>query len=144
MLAFALPAAELKRHPGDVDHRTETKPQSFEATNWRLRRHQRTQIGVRAIVRAGLSSKPIVIRDISSGGVGIAEAVGLFPGSEVTICLVTGESKVGVVRWWLAGSCGVQFREPLTEDDRFFKAVYRKAKLEAIGARRIQPAPNQV
>lgn len=93
----------------------------------RLRRHQRSIINVRAIVHSGQSARPTIIRDMSEGGVGLEGAYGLFPGSEVTVALVTGEFKSGVVRWWLSGSCGVQFHEPLKEGDRFWLAALRKA-----------------
>lgn len=93
----------------------------------RLRRHDRTIANVRAVFRAGLSEKPTLIRDLSDGGLGLIGADGLFPGCEIEIALVTGETKAGVVRWWLAGACGVQFHEPLGTNDAFRNGVLRNS-----------------
>ncbi|HRK17688.1 MAG TPA: PilZ domain-containing protein [Hyphomicrobiaceae bacterium] len=92
-----------------------------------LRRHKRTPLKVRAIFHSGLASKPTFIRDLSNGGLGLSPADGLSPGSSVTVALITGEKKHGIVRWWLAGSCGVQFHEQLEDNDTFMTAVLRKA-----------------
>lgn len=93
----------------------------------RLRRHERSVINVRAIIHCGLASKATLICDMSDGGLGLVGADGLFPGCEVEIALVTGESKTGVVRWWLSGACGIQFHDLFESDDPFRKAVLRKS-----------------
>lgn len=92
-----------------------------------LRRHKRTPINVRALFHAGIASKSTVITDISKGGLGLSPANGLYPGCEVTIALITGETTTGIVRWWLAGSCGVQLHKPFHDNDVFENAVRRKA-----------------
>ena len=127
--------ASLKRKVMDaiiarsIQERAEIETAEKEVSNLRLlRRHKRTAINVRAIVHIGLASQPSVIKDFSKGGLGLSPADGLYPGSDVTVALVTGETKTGVVRWWLAGSCGIQFHEPLGPNDAFESAVQRKAR----------------
>lgn len=93
----------------------------------RLRRHQRTKVNVRAIVRSGSCFQPTLIRDISSSGIGLAGAYGLFMGSDVEVSLLNGERRAGVVRWWLAGNCGIEFHEPLKDEDRFLAATMGRA-----------------
>jgi hypothetical protein len=82
---------------------------------------------LRAVVYAGATFQTTVIRDISLGGVGLSGAHGLFPGEPVTITLLNGLSRSGIVRWWLSGCCGVQFDKPLTSDDPFFETAARRA-----------------
>lgn len=105
----------------------------------RLRQCDRTIANVHATVRAGISSKPTLIRDVSDGGLGLIGADGLFPGCEVRVALVTGETKTGIVRWWLAGACGVQFHEPLQANDAFRNAVLRKSTDSGQKARKQLP-----
>ena len=92
---------------------------------------ERALIRVRAIVNSGSLSQQTVLRDISNGGVGLEGADGLFPGCEVTIILLSGEQRSGVVRWWLAGRCGVQFHQPLGSEDEFCDAVMRRFSTRA-------------
>ncbi|MFM9938127.1 MAG: PilZ domain-containing protein [Hyphomicrobiaceae bacterium] len=111
------PANRRSAAPGDVENRLRL-----------LRRYDRTIINVRAVVHAGLSAQQTIIRDMSEGGVGLTGAAGLYPGTEVRIALVTGDMRTGIVRWWLAGSCGIQFHEPLRVGDAFREAAMRRAK----------------
>ncbi len=92
-----------------------------------LRQHGRMRTKVRAVLYAGTRFQTTVIRDISLGGIGLSGADGLFPGEPVTITLLNGASKSGVVRWWVGGCCGVQFDEPLTSEDPFFTSAARRA-----------------
>ena len=114
------------------DAQVDKKCPNLETKRRRLRRDQRTTVNVRAIVQSGRYSKPTMIQDLSDGGLGLVGADGLFPGSEVKISLVSGENKTGTVRWWLAGSCGVQFHRPLEACDPFREAVIRKAAAVSI------------
>lgn len=91
-----------------------------------LRQAQRTAVNVHAVIYSGLSVQSTIIRNLSEGGAGISGAYGLFPGSKVVIALVTGETRSGVVRWWLAGRCGIQFDRTLGPDDAFRQAVLRR------------------
>jgi hypothetical protein len=91
------------------------------------RQHDRMRTNLRAVVYAGTTFQSTVIRDISFGGVGLSGAAGLFPGESVKITLLNGQSRSGIVRWWLSGCCGVQFQKPLTSDDPFFEAALRRA-----------------
>lgn len=93
-----------------------------------MRRYPRRPVNTRAIARAGIASKAVTISDISNGGLCISGAEGLFPGMEVTVSLVTGLSRVGTVRWWLAGNCGLQFEKPLAPDDEFLADVVKRSK----------------
>lgn len=91
------------------------------------REHNRMRTNVRAVIYSGTTFQSTVIRDISLGGVGISGAHGLFPGESVTITLLNGASRSGVVRWWLSGCCGVKFDEPLASDDPFYVTAARRA-----------------
>ena len=91
-----------------------------------LRQAHRTTVDVHAVIYSGLSVQSTIIRNLSEGGAGISGAYGLFPGSKVVIALVTGETRSGVVRWWLAGRCGIQFDQKLGTDDAFRLAVLRR------------------
>ena len=103
--------------------------QSFVGDTLRLRRrHTREVVNVRAVVYCGIASQPVTICDISNGGVGLEGAGALFPGSEVNIALMTGEQRSGIVRWWLAGRCGVQFEQPLPPGDGFRSAALKRSK----------------
>lgn len=119
----------------DVRARPDRNDQAgtVSAAGIRLRRHKRTEANVRAIVRSGSRFQPTLVRDISRSGLGLAGANGLFPGGEVEITLLNGLRRTGVVRWWLAGNCGIQLHEPLADNDVFFKYVLGRAT-RAIGA----------
>jgi hypothetical protein len=91
------------------------------------RQHNRVRTNLRAVLYAGTTFQTTVIRDISLGGAGLSGAHGLFPGEPVTITLLNGASRSGIVRWWLGGCCGVQFDKFLTTDDPFFETAMRRA-----------------
>lgn len=93
-----------------------------------LRRHPREATNTRGVVHYGVASVAVRISNISTGGIGVEGAAGLFPGTEVKIALVTGEARSGVVRWWLAGSCGIEFDELLVPDDPFLTEVRKRSK----------------
>jgi hypothetical protein len=108
--------------PRKIERRTDV-----EGTLRLLRKHKRTPMNVRGLVRCGLSTQQTLIQDLSDGGLGLAGADGLQPGAEVTVALITGEKRTGIVRWWLAGRCGIQFHLPLSAGDAFREAVIRRA-----------------
>ena len=107
----------------------DTSGQTFVGDNLRLlRRHKRELVNVRAVVYSGIASQPATIYDISDGGVGLDGAGALFPGSEVKIALMSGETRSGIVRWWLAGRCGVEFDALLGQGDVFRSAALKRSK----------------
>lgn len=103
-----------------------------QGRNVRLRRrHDRVSINVRAVVYCGIASRTATICNISDGGLGLEGAGALCPGSEVTIALVSGETRNGVVRWWLAGRCGIEFLAALAPGDAFRDAAIKRSKPRA-------------
>ena len=73
---------------------------------------------IRAILYKGDSFQSTLIRDVSAGGVGLRGAIGVFAGDKVALQLLDGRRLEAVVRWWLAGCCGLAFTEPLGPDDK--------------------------
>ena len=119
-------ASELTHRSDRPKAQDDARCSDGETKLLRMRRHQRTQVNVRVIVHSGLSAKQMLIRDMSNGGLCLVGAYGLFPGCEVKISLITGETRLGIVRWWLAGTCGVRFIQPLEHDEPFRKAVEKR------------------
>jgi hypothetical protein len=107
--------------PTATDARQPAPPSSDRVR--RLRIHPRTHVHLRAVVETAGSFRTTVIRDISVGGLGLKGADGLFPGCEVEVTLLTGQSRKGIVRWWLAGCCGIEFQAKLEPGDPFLEAV---------------------
>jgi PilZ domain len=83
----------------------------------RLRRHHRIAAKIRAVLYTGATFQPVTIRDISRGGAGLENCSSLIQDDLVKISLLTGRVVEARVRWWLGGVCGVQFVEPLSNDD---------------------------
>jgi hypothetical protein len=99
-----------------------------------LRRHPRTQTRLRAVLYARDTFIPTTIRDISVGGIGLEGAYGVFPGDRVSIALISGEKRTGIVRWWLNGCCGVQFDTPLAATDPWLARAERAGARSTAGA----------
>lgn len=83
----------------------------------RLRIHSRIATKIRAVLYTGATFQAVTIRDISRGGAGLKNCGSLHEDDTVTISLLTGRKIKARVKWWLGGVCGVQFLEPLPEDD---------------------------
>lgn len=98
-----------------------------QASKIHRRRHVRMKTHTRAIVYREMVCLPTVIRDISNSGVCLSGAAGLFPGQALTIALLNGEKRDGVVRWWLNDCCGIQFKQCLAIDDTFYLTALKKA-----------------
>lgn len=94
----------------------------------RGREHDRVPTQIRAVLYLRQRFQSTTIRDISLGGVRLDGAVGLMPGDEVKVVLMTGHSKAGVVRWWLKGSCGVSFLTELESGDSFLQSAIRNVR----------------
>jgi hypothetical protein len=116
-----------RANPRDSGAGSVTEPAAGDENALPSREHNRMRTNARAVLYAGTTFQSTVIRDISFGGVGLSGARGLFPGERVTITLLNGASRTGVVRWWLGGCCGVKFDEPLTSEDAFFETAVRRA-----------------
>ena len=82
-----------------------------------LRRHERVPSNIRAILYVKNRFQSVVLRNISRGGAGIGNCRHLIENDGVTISLLSGRRIEAKVRWWLAGVCGVQFKELLEPAD---------------------------
>jgi hypothetical protein len=111
-------------HCSDIEKRCSDRSRSQLA----LRQHDRIPTHLSAVLYAGRSFRPTVIRDISQHGARLDGAIGIFPGDVVEITLIAGYSKPAIVRWWLNGSCGVSFDVPLDTHDPFLKSIIRAAR----------------
>ena len=95
-------------------------PQSAAAER---RQNARHAVHIDAVLHAGDKSQATIIDDLSIGGAGLDGAIGIFANDHVEIELADGRRLPGKVAWWLSGTCGVQFAEPLRPDDQLFAAV---------------------
>jgi PilZ domain len=93
-----------------------------------VRRHDRINTSLTAVLYTSHSFQITVVRDVSPGGARLEKAAGVLPGDMVNIKLVTGHSKTAIVRWWFNGSCGIAFDEPLHEGDPFLQRAIRNAR----------------
>ena len=83
----------------------------------------RHDVHIAATLHAGGRSQPTVIDDLSTGGAGLNGAIGIFANERVEIQLANGRRLSGTVAWRLSGCCGIQFHEPLLEQDPLFASV---------------------
>lgn len=81
------------------------------------RREPRYAVHIAARLHAGGRAQDTVIDDLSRGGAGLDGAIGIYANDPVEIELPDGRRLPGLVAWWLTGSCGVRFLEPLAADD---------------------------
>lgn len=87
-----------------------------------LRAHVRRPVRMNALLYLGSSFQTVRVKDLSRGGAGLERCGALHVGDRVVISLVSGRKLDGVVKWWLAGNCGVQFDVPLASDDALLAA----------------------
>ncbi len=85
------------------------------------RKYARLHVRKAAIVYYRKTFQSVLIVDVSIGGVALEGAGCLFAGDRVNITTMSGRSVLGVVRWWLAGRCGIQFDEELDESAPFYR-----------------------
>lgn len=57
------------------------------------------------------------IREISRTGVKLDAAFGINPGDAVTVELLSRRTLEGTVVWSVAAFCGIEFDQPLAEND---------------------------
>ncbi|MBU2532974.1 MAG: PilZ domain-containing protein [Alphaproteobacteria bacterium] len=86
-------------------------------TSAERRQFPRRKVRIEAKLIAGRKVQPTVIEDLSAGGAGLRNAIGVFANDPVEIELNGGRRLKGVVAWWLTGYCGVQFDQTLAADD---------------------------
>ncbi len=98
-------------------------PTGFDHPATEVRKHDRLRVREAAIIYYRKTFQSVVIVDVSKGGVALEGAGGLFTGDRVNITTLSGNSVPGVVRWWLAGRCGIQFDEELDERAPFWRDV---------------------
>jgi hypothetical protein len=94
----------------------------------RERAHLRIRTMMNAIMYRGTRAWPTSIRDVSRGGLGLANATSALPGDVVEIHLLTGEVYAGRVRWWCNGHCGVAFNVVIDDTDPIFKHAMRRQR----------------
>jgi len=85
------------------------------------RRSRRRRTNIRAILSTATTFQSTTITDISTTGAGIKSATGVFPGDSVKLELLDGRVLPGTVVWWLMGACGIEFQNPISEDDKWLK-----------------------
>lgn len=81
------------------------------------RREPRYAVQIAARLHAGGRPQDTLIDDLSRGGAGLDGAIGVYANDHVVIELPDGRRLPGMVAWWLTGTCGVRFFEPLAPDD---------------------------
>lgn len=84
------------------------------------RQHERVQVTVRASAYCHGRHQPIFIRDVSCGGLMMANAFGLAIGDVVTVTTLTGERYHGRVAWSVAPYTGMKFDNRIDETDPIF------------------------
>ena len=67
--------------------------------------------------RARIGGSPILIRNISRGGMMLENAFGLIQRDRVRVVLMSGRMFEGEIMWTLAPYCGFKFDRELLEDD---------------------------
>jgi hypothetical protein len=93
------------------------------------REYARVSTNLNAVMYYGTRHRPISIRDVSRGGLGLANAGSALPGDRVDIRLLTGEVYRGRVRWWCNGFCGMAFLSAIEEADPIFALARRRRRL---------------
>ena len=73
------------------------------------RLHTRYSVKKRAILHFRDMFATVTILDVSWSGLGLSGAPNVFVGDRVSIALLNGKMVSGVVRWWIAGRCGIEF-----------------------------------
>jgi PilZ domain len=81
------------------------------------RRSPRHPVRIRALLHGSCSFQSTTINDLSVDGARVDGANGVYPGDAVEIELMDSRKIPGKVAWWLMGACGIQFSEPLPDDD---------------------------
>ena len=92
-----------------------------------LRRHNRLKANIRAVLYCRNKFQTVTIRNISAGGAGIEGCNALLPNDKITIKLLNGRCIDAQVRWWLSGTCGVQFSQQLQQSDALLTGTFRYA-----------------
>jgi hypothetical protein len=96
---------------------TETIERAPQRRRVDLRRSPRHSVRLRALLHRANRFQTTIIHDLSVHGARVDGAMGVYPGDVVEIWLMGGRKIAGRVAWWLMGSCGIEFSEPLTDDD---------------------------
>lgn len=87
------------------------------------RASKRHTVQIEAILHARGKSQSILIDDISTGGVGVKRAVGLYANDRIEIEFAGKRRLTGKIAWWMSGNCGVQFDSALSETDPLLAAI---------------------
>lgn len=108
---------------------TPTTSQAVERSGERAYLRIRTMMN--AIMYRGARARPTSIRDVSRGGLGLANAGSALPGDTIEVHLLTGEVYAGRVRWWCNGHCGIAFDVVIDETDPIFMHAKRRQRPNA-------------
>lgn len=81
------------------------------------RRAVRKALGQGAILCSGGQSSPVIVRDISQGGLGLERVLPLAENEPATVELVTGRLLSGAIAWSKLNRAGLRFTEPLAPND---------------------------
>ena len=106
-----------------------------QQTSIRLRRHDRHETHIRAILHYRETFTTVLIRNLSRGGAGLNCSESLMPEDKVMLTLLDGRSIQGEVRWWLAGACGIKFRDELSREDPLLTRAKTSTSQEAVQLR---------
>jgi PilZ domain len=100
-----------------ADVSRQVTPPDADLVSSSLRKHKRISANIRAILYIGKRFQPVLIRDISGGGAGLAGCPSMLAGDYVSLGFLNGRQINARVRWWFAGACGVQFESLLNPSD---------------------------
>jgi PilZ domain len=88
-----------------------------------LRRSPRHSVRIRALLHHAGRFQTTIINDVSVHGARVDGAIGVYPGDVVELGLMGGRKISGRVAWWLMGVCGIEFSQPLTDNDPLLTAA---------------------
>jgi PilZ domain len=87
------------------------------------RRGRRIPVGISIRADCGRGQQRVTLNDISPTGAGLTSCPSLKSGSIVTIELPNGRRLEGHAAWSYANSVGIEFTQPINEDDPVFKDI---------------------
>lgn len=100
----------------DLNALTQISPSGFR------QRPKRFMLNVSATLSAPGGRHPVLVRDASTGGLGIHHSIRLVEGQPVKVTLACGRSFEGKITWASNRRAGIQFQAPLSESDVLFSA----------------------
>jgi hypothetical protein len=95
-----------------------TRTGQVSIPGWAERRdEQRVALNVPVSVTSGPANFPAIVENATVAGLGLASAVGVKEGAELSVHLPDGRTVTGLVRWARSGKLGVRLLKPLQSED---------------------------